>query len=200
MTYQWKMNINPDPFKQAQEALFSIKIKRRNHPCLHFNNNPVNQTPFQKHLGMYLDPKLDFLEHLKNIQAKVNKSIALLRKLQTILPRPTLLTIYKAFIRPHLDHGDTIYDQAYNDSFHQKLESIQYNAALAITGAIRGNYSEKLYQELGLESLQQRRWYRKLCTFFKIIKEKSPAIFSILFLKISLIIEHKIFTTSHNLI
>ena len=114
---------------------------------------------------MYLDPKLDFLEHLKNIQAKVNKSIALLRKLQTILPRPTLLTIYKAFIRPHLDYGDTIHDQAYNDSFHQKLESIQYNAALAITGVIRDTSSEKLYQELGLESLQQRRWYRKLCTF-----------------------------------
>ena len=169
------MNFNPDPFKQAQEALSSRKIKSQNHPCFHFNNNPVNQTlGMQKHLGMYLDPKLDFLEHLKNIQAKVNKSIALLRKLQTILPRPTLLTIYKAFIRPHLDHGDTIYDQAYNDSFHQKLESIQYNAALAITGAIRGNYSEKLYQELGLESLQQRRWYRKLCTFLKIIKEKSP--------------------------
>ena len=34
--------------------------------------------------------------------------------------------------------------------------------------------SEKLYQELGLESLQQRRWYRKLCPFLKIIKEKSP--------------------------
>ena len=114
---------------------------------------------------MYLDPKLYFLEHSKNIQAKVSKSIALLRKLQTILPRPTLLTIYKAFIRHHLDCGGSIYDQAYNDSFHQKLESIQYNAALAITGAIRGNYSEKLYQELGLESLQQRRWYRKLCTF-----------------------------------
>ena len=159
------MNFKPDPFKQAQEVLFSRRIKSKNRPCLHFNNNPVNHTPLQKHLGMYLDPKLDFLEHLKNIQAKVNKSIALLRKLQTILPRPTLLTIYKAFIRPHLDHGDTIYDQAYNDSFHQKLESIQYNAALAITGAIRGNYSEKLYQELGLESLQQRRWYRKLCTF-----------------------------------
>ena len=172
--YQCKMNFNPDPFKQAEEVLFSRKIKSQNHPCLHLNNNSVNQTPFQKYLRMYLDPKLDFLEDLKNIQAKVNKSIALLRKLQTILPRSTLLTIYKAFIRPHLNYGDTIYDQAYNDSFHQKLESIQYNAALAITGAIRGNYSEKLYQELGLESLQQRRWYRKLCTFLKIIKEKSP--------------------------
>ena len=118
---------------------------------------------------MYLDPKLYFLEHSKNIQAKVSKSIALLRKLQTILPRPTLLTIYKAFIRHHLDCGGSIYDQAYNDSFHQKLESIQYNAALAITrairGAIRGNSLERLYEELGLESLQQRRWYRKLCTF-----------------------------------
>ena len=128
----------------------------------------------QKHLGMYLDPKLDFLEHLKNIQAKVNKSIALLRKLQTILPKLTLLTIYKAFIRPHLDYRGIIYDQAYNDSFHQKLKSTQYNATPAITGAIRGTSSEKLYQELGLESLQQRRWYRKLCPFLKIIKEKSP--------------------------
>ena len=45
-------------------------------------------------------------------------------------------------------------DQACNDSFHQKPESIQYNAALAITEAIRGTSSEKLYQKLGLESLQ----------------------------------------------
>ena len=40
------------------------------------------------------------------------------------------------------------------------IESVQYNAALAITGAIRGSSREKLYKELGLESLQDRRWYR----------------------------------------
>ena len=73
-----------------------------------------------------------------------------------------------------LDYGDTIYDQAYNDSFREKLESVQYNTALAITGAIRGTSLVKRYQKLGLKSLQQRRWYRKLCTFFKIIKEKYP--------------------------
>ena len=59
-------------------------------------------------------------------------------------------------------------------SFHQKLESIQYNACLAITGAIQGTSKEKLYQELGLESLQLRRWYRKLGMFHKIFKSKSP--------------------------
>ena len=79
------MKFNPDPFKEAQRGSFYRKIKSPNHPCLHLYNNLLNQTPLQKHLGMYLDPKLDFLEHLKNIQAKVNKSIALLRKLQTNL-------------------------------------------------------------------------------------------------------------------
>ena len=91
-----------------------------------------------------------------------------------ILPRPALLTTYKCFIRPHLDYGDIIYDQAYNLSFHQKLKSIQYNAALALTGTIRGSSREKLYQELGLESLQLRRWHRKLCCFYKIYNKKAP--------------------------
>ena len=113
--------------------------------------------------------------HLKNVQHKVNKTIGLLRKLQDILTRTLLITIFKSFIRPHLDYGDIIYDRAYNTSFHQNIESIQYNAALAITGAVRGVCREKLYQELGFESLQQRRWYRKLCCLFKIIKRQSPS-------------------------
>ena len=86
---------------------------------------------------MFLDSKLGFKENLQNVLSKVSKTIGLLRKLQKILPIPPLITIYKSFIRSHLDYGDIIYDQAYNVSFHQKLESIQYKAALAIAGAIR---------------------------------------------------------------
>ena len=54
------------------------------------------------------------------------------------------------------------------------MESIQYNAALAITGAIRGTSREKLSQELDLETLGKRQLYRKLCSFFKIFKSHSP--------------------------
>ena len=57
---------------------------------------------------------------------------------------------------------DIIYDKAFNESFHAKLESLQYNATLAITGAIRGPSTEKTYEDLGLESLKLRRWYRKM--------------------------------------
>ena len=52
---------------------------------------------------MVLDTKLDFNLHLKNVQRKVNKTIRLLRKLPNILPRESLVIIYRSFVRPHLD-------------------------------------------------------------------------------------------------
>ena len=170
-SFQWKMSFNPDPSKQAQEVIFSRKLQKSVYPPLHFNNIAVTQSATQKHLGMLLDVKLDFQGHLKNIYSKVNKTIGLLRKLHNTLPRLPLLTIYKSFIRPHLDYGDVIYDQAYTASFHQKIESVQYNSALAITGAIRGTSKEKLYHELGLESLKKRR---KLCCIHKIFRSQYP--------------------------
>ena len=119
---------------------------------------------------MFLDSKLDFDEHNKGVFDKTSKSVGLIRECQNFLPRPSLLQIYMSFVRFHLDYGDIICDKACIGYFQKKLESIQYNAALAITGAIRGTSREKIYSELGLESLQDRRWYRKLCAFYKIIK------------------------------
>ena len=83
----------------------------------------------------------------------------MLRKLQNNLPETLLVTIYKFFVRPRLDFEDNLYDQTFNNSFHEKLELIQYNAALAITDTIRSSSREKLYQELDFESLQQQQWY-----------------------------------------
>ena len=123
---------------------------------------------------MFLDSKLDFKEHIQNVLNKVSKTIGLYENFKKNLPRPPLITIYKSFIRSHLDYGHIIYDEGYNVSFHQKIESIQYNAALAITGAIRGTSKEKLYHELGFESLVSRRWHRKLCCFYKVFKTQSP--------------------------
>ena len=122
---------------------------------------------------MILDSKLNYENNPLSVFIRVNKTIGLLRKFQLTLPRKSLVTIYKSFIRPHLDYGDVVYDRAFNELFHQSLESLQYSAAIAIPGAIRGTSSEKLFQELGLETLKSRRWLRKLCLFYKLIKEKS---------------------------
>ena len=70
-----------------------------------------------------------------------------IKRLRDILARDSLATIYKSFIRPHLDYGDVIYiyDQPNNDSFSDKIEQLQYKACLAITGAIQGTSRGCLY-------------------------------------------------------
>ena len=90
---------------------------------------------------------------------------SLLRKLR--------FPLLKSFIRSCLDYVDIIYDQVYTVLFYQKIESVQYNSILAITGAIRGTSKEKLYQEPGLKTLENRRYYRKLYCFFKIFISQS---------------------------
>ena len=129
------MSFNPDPNVQAQAVIFSRKLNKPNDPSLNFNNTVVIQSTNH---DMVLDTKLDFQEHLKYKLSRISKTIGLLRKW------------------PHLDYGDIIYDKAYNSSFDQNLEKIQYNSVLAITGAIRGTSKENLYQELGLESLSKK--------------------------------------------
>ena len=104
---QWKMSFNPDLSKQGREVIFSRQVNKDCH-----NNNIVYQAMSQKHLGIITDNRLSFEEHLRLVFCKINRTIGLLRKLQCLIPRSALLTIYKTFVPPHLDCGDIIY--AYN--------------------------------------------------------------------------------------
>ena len=169
------MLFNPDTNKPAQEILFSRKEKIQNHPNISLNK------------------KLNFKEHIDSTILKMNRGIRdcnwtrthnhLVRKrtlnhlaklnrcnkkkLRYSLPRKSLITIYKALLRTLRDYGDITYDQPHN-------ESVQYKVAVAITSAIQGTSREKFYQELGLESLRGRRWYKRLSCMFKIVKEEAP--------------------------
>ena len=82
--------------------------------------------------------------------SKANKGVGLLRKMYESVPRKTLLNVYKAYVRPHLDYVDFVYDQPNNSSFAGKIESLQYNSCLAITGAVRGTSRKRIYQETWL--------------------------------------------------
>ena len=96
--HQWKMSFNPDPLKQVQGVIFSRKRNKPHHPAIIFNSNPVKKCSYQKHLGMFIDGKLDFDEHIKGIFCKTSKSIGFIRKLRNILPEPSILQIYKPFV------------------------------------------------------------------------------------------------------
>ena len=113
--------------------IFSHKSSRVDNPRVTFNNSSVARTSCQKHVALYLDEKLHFSHHIKEKISKAGKSTGAIRKLHYVLPRHSKLTIYKSFIRPHLDYGDIIYSQPNNQAFSIKLEVVQYNAGFKLT-------------------------------------------------------------------
>ena len=124
----------------------------------------------------FIKPNLDYSDIIYD--QPNNESFC---NLAHVLHRQSLLTIYKSFIKPNLDYSDIIYDQPNNESFCNLIEKVQYNAALAITGAIKGTSQLKIYNELGIESLKFRRWFRRLCVFLKLKLPKFQSIYMNLF-------------------
>ena len=73
----WLENVfNPDPSKPAQEVLFSRKRQVQTHPVLIMNNIQIETVLYQEHLGIILDNKLNFKQHIDNTISKVNKGIS----------------------------------------------------------------------------------------------------------------------------
>ena len=106
------------------------------------------------------------------------RGIGIIRYLSKYVLRDVLDQIYKLYVRPHLDYSDIIYHKNDPDmklDFIKRLEQTQYSAALAVTGAWRGTSRQRLYEELGWESLYHRRWFRRLSHFYNLKKTQSPA-------------------------
>ena len=121
---------------------------------------------------------------------KTKKTIGLIKHLSQFLPIRTLIVMYKSLVRPHLDYCGIIfhsppladthsppppYEDGQLNTLIKKIESVQYQAALAITGTWKGTSRVKLYKELGFESLSKRRELHRVIQIFKILNNLTPA-------------------------
>ena len=133
------MQFNPNRNKEAQELYFSKKADNKKSLDLTFNKSNVAASPSVKKLSMLPDSGLNFNEHVQSKMNRCYQIIGLIKKLLIHLPREALLKIYKSFVGLNLDYDDIIFDKPDNESFKSRIESIQYKASIAITGAIQGN-------------------------------------------------------------
>ena len=172
--HQWKMVFNPDLTKQAIEVIFSVKTKKPVHSALVFNGIPVSREDHTKHLGVYLDSRLNFSKHIREAVKNASKGLSLLKYLSKYVSRKVLDMSYKLYVRPYLDYGDVIYHNQRQDLMNL-IEQVQYKAALLVSGCWQGTSREKLYQELGWESLSDRRWCRRMTMFYKISNGMTPS-------------------------
>ena len=147
------MLFNPDPEKPVDEVIFSSNLNEETHLSVFYYNIEVSRAYSQKHMGLDLDNKLTFKKHIKGKLNKAFFGVGKIKRLCDILPRDSVLTIHKSFIRPHLDYGDVIYDKPNNDSFSDNIEQLQCKACLAITELIQGTSRECLYNDWDLKVL-----------------------------------------------
>ena len=107
--YQWKLEFNPDPSKQATEVLYSCKTSSPNHPQIMFNGTVVAKMNEQKHLGFIHDSSLSFRKHINEKIIKAKKNSGIIKHLSIFLPRKTLNQMYNSLVRSHLDYCGIIY-------------------------------------------------------------------------------------------
>mgnify|MGYP001249295695 CR=1 FL=1 len=101
----------------------------------------------------------------------------MLKFLSRYTTRRVLDSLYKLYVRPHLDYGDVIYHDQLSDCM-KLLESVQYNAALIVSGCWKGTNMDRIYDELGWEKLSSRRHFRRLTLFYKIQNGLTPSYLS----------------------
>ena len=188
-SHQWKMIFNPDESKQAVEVVFSSKNLPTQFDDLSFHGVGVLKVNETKHLGLKLHNKLSFQSHIDDKIKKSRQGVGLMKRIYPYVPRATLELVYKLYVRPHLDYGDIIFHIPYKENpaflsedtdeslniLMKKIESVQYDAALAASGAWHGSPRKELYDNLGWESLHLRRELRRLSMFHEIFTTEQPA-------------------------
>ena len=156
--------------------ILSRKLLPPQNPPLFMNNIMLPKTDSHKHLGLILSKSCTWYNHIQEIASKAWVRLILMRTLKFRANRKSLEQIYVSFIRPLLGYCDVVWDNCSAENKKQ-LESIHIEAARIITGATRLCSIEKLFSELGWESLQRCRNKHKLIIFFKILNGFTPNYF-----------------------
>ena len=152
--------------------IFSRKINPVQHPSLFMNGTIIEETS-HKHLGLTFSSTCTWTDHVNSISDKAWTRLNLLRALKFRVSRKSLEKMYISYICPLLEYSDSVWDDCSSDSKKQ-LEFIHTEAAKVITGATKLCSIEKLFNDLGWETLQSRRNKHKLVLLYKILHGLAP--------------------------
>ena len=134
------------------------------------NNVQIQNVTNHKHLGLTLNQTCTWHDHISDISSKAWKRIHVFRSLMFKLDRKTLESIYFSFIRPTLEYADIVWDNC-NTIEKYKLEQIQFEAAMIVTGATRSCSRTKLMEETGWLSLEKKTMQSQTIYFLQNVND-----------------------------
>jgi len=117
------------------------------------NNQIIDKKTCVKFLGMYIDSKLDWHEHIKFIRNKLNSSIFAMKRVKYILSSNHLLTLYYSLIYPYLDYGISLWGTTHK-TYTNQIKVMQKKSIRIISNAKYNDHSDPIFKELKLLKLQ----------------------------------------------
>ena len=129
----------------------SSKRYKPQHPKLFDNNMLINELSIPKYLGIILSCNLSWRPHILSIYEKASKMLNFLKEIQFKVSRDTLMKLNKSLIRPLMEYADVIWDGC-NEDDSELIESVQYEAARMVMGAMRGTSKSRLLHKVGNEN------------------------------------------------
>ena len=141
---------------KTQSMLFSLKRDKIDHPELIFRDMLIEEVNSHAHLDLTLQNNMSWNTYVLEIYDKASKSLNMLKLFKFHLDRSTFRCLYKILIRPLMEYADIVWDNCTPGS-SDLLESVQYNAAKIITGAIKGTSARKLREELAWVKLGNQK-------------------------------------------
>ena len=153
--------------------VISNKISKPDHPDLLMFNTPIPSVDTHKHLGIHYSSDGRWDKHIHSIISKVSTRLNIMRKLKFKLSRQALQIFYFSFIRPCLEYGNIVWCNI-SIGLSNELEQLNAEAARIVSGSTKLVSISKMFNELGWETLEERRRYHRLIFMYNIFYNKSP--------------------------
>ena len=120
---------------------------------IHLANSSIKRAKCAKFLGIYIDEKLKWDEHIYNMNKKISKSFFAIRKARHVLSRKHLTTLYYSLVYPYLAYGVTLWGSTYPTHL-SKIIIRQKKVVRIIAGAHYNAHTGPIFRNMRLLKLE----------------------------------------------
>ena len=147
---------------------------------LFINREQIERVYSTKFLGVIIDEKLNWCEHIKSIKSKISKSIGIICKARKKLNKSVLLTLYYSFVHPYLTYGLEIWGNTYH-IYVNLLNVLQKKVIRLIKNVGPRESTIDIFKELRILNLSNLYKVSIAIFMFKYCKNELPFIFHEMF-------------------
>ena len=161
--------------------IFRPKGKKEICPTIHINGSSIQEVDDAKFLGIIIDNKLNWIEHIKCISRKIAKDTGIIIKARKSFESETLLNLYNALIFPHITYGIHVWGTAAAVHLH-RLHLFQKKIIRIICGVPPRTHTDPLYKDLYILNIDQIRDYSIALFMYKLSHHMLPYMFENMFI------------------